>query len=182
MREGEREREGEVCQRGKTGGEEDGFSFSFFLFLKKVSRRNSPRQSSPLTPLINVILTCSFKNCLFAQSLVAVRNLQVHFPPSCFLPSFLFLFFFLFVSFVRRCLTWLEIFPPPLLSVVLCFSSLFYLFIFLSLVSIYFFPFLTGVFQTGEKNWNFEVSFSFALKGFLLRKFHCFRINLRGII
>lgn len=94
MREGEREREGEVCQRGKTGGEEDGFSFSFFLFLKKVSRRNSPRQSSPLTPLINVILTCSFKNCLFAQSLVAVRNLQVHFPPSCFLPSFLFLFFF----------------------------------------------------------------------------------------
>lgn len=159
-----------------------GWFFFFFLsFFKKVSRRNSPRQSSPLTPLINVILTCSFKNCLFAQSLVAVRNLQVHFPPSCFLPSFLFLFF-LFVSFVRRCLTWLEIFPPPLLSVVLCFSSLFYLFIFLSLVSIYFFPFLTGVFQTGEKNWNFEVSFSFALKGFLLRKFHCFRINLRGII
>lgn len=90
-----------------------GWFFFFFLsFFKKVSRRNSPRQSSPLTPLINVILTCSFKNCLFAQSLVAVRNLQVHFPPSCFLPSFLFLFF-LFVSFVRRCLTWLEIFPPP---------------------------------------------------------------------
>lgn len=77
-----------------------GWFFFFFLsFFKKVSRRNSPRQSSPLTPLINVILTCSFKNCLFAQSLVAVRNLQVHFPPSCFLPSFLFLFFF--VRFIR---------------------------------------------------------------------------------
>lgn len=181
MREGEREREGEVCQRGKTGGEEDGFSFSFFLFLKKVSRRNSPRQSSPLTPLINVILTCSFKNCLFAQSLVAVRNLQVHFPPSCFLPSFLFLFFF--VRFIRT----------SVFNVVRNFSSspsflLFsvflpsFIYLSFSLVSNYFFPFLTGVFQTEEKNWNFEVSFSFALKGFLLRKFHCFRINLRGII
>lgn len=93
MREGEGEG-GRGMSTGKNRWRGGWFFFFFLSFFKKVSRRNSPRQSSPLTPLINVILTCSFKNCLFAQSLVAVRNLQVHFPPSCFLPSFLFLFFF----------------------------------------------------------------------------------------
>lgn len=153
-----------------------GWFFFFFLsFFKKVSRRNSPRQSSPLTPLINVILTCSFKNCLFAQSLVAVRNLQVHFPPSCFLPSFLFLFF-LFVSFVRRCLTWLEIFPPPLPPPSSC--SLFFfplLFIYLSLSSFYL---LFSLFNRGFSNRGKELKFrSFILlcsKRFLVKKISLF--------
>lgn len=151
-----------------------GWFFFFFLsFFKKVSRRNSPRQSSPLTPLINVILTCSFKNCLFAQSLVAVRNLQVHFPPSCFLPSFLFLFFF--VRFIRT-----SVFnvvrnfssSPPF-----CCSLFFFplLFIYLSLSSFYL---LFSLFNRGFSNRGKELKFrSFILlcsKRFLVKKISLF--------